>query len=83
MNININEDPIREKHISWYTEDVFNGEIALYEVVLATYRYPQEDPTLATINQVIIKYIGRKKRVVAPTWVLLEAAQNATIDYTK
>ncbi len=75
----INEDPVSEEHVAWFTTS-FDGnksnKIGLHEVVKAFYRHP-DVPEYALISQLEERFHGEKQRVdhEAAAWVLLEATQ--------
>ena len=75
-NLVINGDPVKEKHLCYYTERDDVKTISLYEVVKATYPHP-DAPEHATVECVETRFRKSCKAYAssgAPL-VLLEAAQ--------
>ena len=77
MQYVINEKPISEEHVAWFTSGD-SRTIRLHEVVKAFYRHP-DAPEHALVPVLEERFHGEKLRVAheAAAWVLLEATQQA------
>jgi len=74
----INEEPVEEKHVSWFVRDSNGFAVQLYEVVELKYKHPQA-PDDAFVYKFETKCCGNFFRVEpkAATLVLLEASEKA------
>ncbi|KKN99065.1 hypothetical protein LCGC14_0143120 [marine sediment metagenome] len=73
----INEKPVSEKHISWFTKPASEGKyITLYEVVEQLYQHPQA-PDEAVIPVLTTRQVHSALRssLEGASLVLFEAAQ--------
>jgi len=76
----VSEEPVKQKHICWFTERKSGDsrKIRLYEVRECFYRHP-DALDIALIQNLEIFFIEEFNELdpAAATWVLLEASQKA------
>jgi len=76
----INEEPVKEKHICWFTErnSSDSRKIRLYEVRECFYRHPQA-LDIAFVKQLEVFFMDECNELdpKAATWILMEANQKA------
>jgi len=82
----INSESKSEKHVCYYVERDFydSRKLSLYEVLEVTYAHPQA-PEDANVVNVETRRIGgcRDTEMKGSTWVLLEAAQKAVMEFIR